>query len=215
MAEFILERLNRLINKHDVDSVDGYTFGTVETGFDISPDEFLDFAKYDLAAKYDHHLVNSLSNTKRAVDSQLESLLIGFGLSKKAKNWHFPVKIDFLNNIGIVSPKILNKINKKRNLLEHEFKNPTEEEVEDALDIVALFISYTNKYLSRAIRDFYLVGEDLNGNLILDWDNCKFVFKYPVYIDDKYSGDANEELTADQKDYDECLKLYLKLYEFM
>lgn len=216
MAEFSLERLNRLVNKNNVYNVDGYSFGTVETGFDISPDEFLDFAKYDLAAKYDHHLVNSLSNTKRAIDSQLDSLLIGFGLSKRAKNWHFPAKINFLHGIGIISPRILNKINKKRNLLEHEYKNPTEEEVEDALDVAELFISYTNKYLIRAIRDFYLIGEDLNCDLILDWDNCKIVFEHRVYIDDTYSGKkVSEELTADQKDYDECLKLYLKLYEFM
>lgn len=215
MAEFSLERLNRLVNKHNVDDVDGYSFGTIETDFDISPDEFLNFAKHDLAAKYNHHLVNSLSNTKRAIDSQLDSLLIGFGLSKKAKNWHFPAKIDFLNRIGIISPRILNKINKKRNLLEHEYRNPTEEEVEDALDVAELFIIYTNKYLTRAIRHFNLIGEDLFGDLILDWNNCKFVFEYPVYVDDKYSGDASEELTADEKDYDVCLKLYLKLYEFM
>lgn len=155
------------------------------------------------------------SNTKRAIDSQLDSLLIGFGLSERAKKWHFPTKIDFLNSIGIISPRFLNKINKKRNLLEHEYKNPTEEEVEDALDVAVLFINYTNKFIIRAIRDFYLIGEDLNCILILDWDNCKIVFEHRVYIDDKWSGNVSEELTADQKDYDECLKLYLKLYEFM
>jgi len=79
-----------------------------------------------------------LSSAKRAIDSQLNSLLIGFGLSKRAKDWHFPIETNFLNSIGVVSPGILKKINAKRNLLEHEYKSPTDEAVEYALDVANL-----------------------------------------------------------------------------
>jgi hypothetical protein len=89
---------------------------SIKADFDISPDQFLKFADYDLNAIYEHHLVNSLSNTKRAIDSQLDSLMIGFGLSERVNKWNFPKKINYLNGVGIISPRILNKINKKRTL---------------------------------------------------------------------------------------------------
>lgn len=217
MNKFNLERLNFYIKTNGVNSVDGYSFENVETGFDISPNEFLEFAEHDLIAKYDHHLVNSLSNTKRAIDSQLDSLLIGFGLSERAKKWNFPTKIDFLNSIGIISPRILNKINKKRNLLEHEYKNPNKEEVEDALDVAILFVAYTNKYLFRALKECTLwSAEEGHVTITLGWEDYKITSTYRVYVDNKFSEDITEELaSADQKEYDEYLKFYLKLYNFL
>ena len=113
MREFSLESLNNILEMGEFEHC---SCCDVETDFEISPLNFLKYAEYDLTAKYDHHLVNSLSNTKRAIDSQLDSLLTGFGLSERAKKWNFPKKIEFLNNIGVISPRILTKINKKRNL---------------------------------------------------------------------------------------------------
>jgi len=216
MNECNLERLNLIFNNDEEHFVEGFGFNDVETNFDISPKDFIKFANHDLTAQYDHHLVNSLSNTKRAIDSQLDSLLIGFGLSERAKKWNFPTKIDFLNNIGIISPKILTKINKKRNLLEHEYKNPNKEEVEDALDVAELFIAYTDKYLIHALDDCNLWIERGRISIALKWENCKIEFTYPIYDDnDHFIKEVTEELTADQKDYDEYLKFYLKLYNYL
>ncbi len=205
MKEFSLEFLNSFIENGNVDSC---THDNVKTGFDISPNEFLKFAEYDLTAKYDHHLVNSLSNTKRAIDSQLDFLLIGFGLSERSKKWNFPTKINFLNSVGIISPRILNKINKKRNLLEHEYKNPNKEDVEDALDVAELFVNYTNKYLFQAVDEFELSHNDEERSFItikLDWKNGKLIFVYP-------KRQVTEELTAEQTEYEEYLKFYIGLY---
>jgi hypothetical protein len=203
----------------------------IEAGFDISPNEFLKFAESDLIAEYEHHLVNSLSNTKRAIDSQLDSLLIGFGLSEKSKRWRFPKKIEFLDSVGIISPRILNKINRRRNLLEHEYKNPNKEEVEDALDIATLFVYYTNKYLSPALVycELYDDKELWDGpsvlrdeklqyvTITLDWKNSKLIFDFPsstVNTDGLYDHTI-EELNANETDYDEYLKFYLSLYDII
>lgn len=109
MSDYSLERLNLIFNDDEEYYVDGFSFDDVETRFDISPNDFIKFAEHDLTAQYNHHLVNTLSNTKRAIDSQLDSLLIGFGLSERSKKWRFPQKIDFLNKIGVMSPRILTK----------------------------------------------------------------------------------------------------------
>lgn len=217
-----LEYLNLFISSGDA-SIE--TQEDIETSFDISPREFLRFAEYDLNANYSHHLVNSLSNTKRAIDSQLDSLLIGFGLSQRAAKWNFPTKVDYLNRVGILSPRILNKINKKRNLLEHEYKNPSIEEVEDALDIAGLFVNYTNKYLYPAVVDFVLNDKkmgyydypDDTKTIImrLDWRNCKFIFDTPVKDAEGLWHHTTEDVTTEHKDYDEYLKVFLSFYEIM
>ncbi len=111
--------------------------------------QFFKFAENDLNSKYEHNLINSLSNIKRAIDCQMDTLLFAFGLYKKSKKeeWNFPRKLEVLNNLGIITPRILGKINQKRNFLEHEYRKPTKEEVEDALDVAALFLAYTQKFL--------------------------------------------------------------------
>lgn len=220
MEKISLEYFNLFISDGDA-SVE--TQEHIKTGFDISPREFLRFAEHDLNANYNHHLVNSLSNTKRAIDSQLDSLLIGFGLSQRAAKWNFPTKVDYLNRVGILSPKILNKINKRRNLLEHEYKNPSIDEVEDALDVADLFVNYTNKYLCPAVVDFVLKDKKMDYYgypddtktiiMRLDWRNRKFIFDTPVKGVDGLWNHITEDVSAEHKEFDEYLKIFLSFYE--
>jgi len=110
-----------------------------------SPKEFLKFASEDIKKPTtERGIVNSLSNCKRAIDCQLDNLIeqLGYLPLCRHKKWHFPKKIDFIRKSGIIAPRILEKINKLRNKLEHEFKIPSKAEVEDALDIALLFVSY-------------------------------------------------------------------------
>jgi hypothetical protein len=110
--------------------------------------------------------VNALSNAKRALDCQVICLLDIFGLLKiaESKRWGFPTKIEALSKIGILAPKILNKINKARNLLEHEFSNPNPDQVNDFIDIVTLFIESTRRYLDNYVN--YIETSWINDKLI-------------------------------------------------
>jgi uncharacterized protein YutE (UPF0331/DUF86 family) len=173
-----------------ISTIESWGSGNIETPFTIKPEEFLEYAESDLKIDDNHHLVNCLSNIKRAIECQIDSLLIGFGLFEKAKNknWNFPTKIEKLNEIGIVSPRILSKINKSRNLLEHEYTIPEREKVEDALDVAILFIRYTNKFLYGIIQDFSLSGtkSDLNNvQTVLDYKNSKISFEFEWWDEDK------------------------------
>lgn len=134
----------------------------------------------------------------------------------KKEKWNFPKKIDFLNSVGIISPRILTKINRRRNLLEHEYKNPNEEEVEDALDIAILFINYTNKYLYRALRECNFVNKNKGPlSVMLDWEKCKIIFHSAERDDDGNVEYIDKEITADQKEYGMYLNFFLKLYEVL
>lgn len=117
----------------------------------ITPKDYYNFAIQDLSIDPDiRNLVNALSNTKRALHLQVEMLSTAFGLDKLPKKTKsFPAMVYFLSNCGLVTPRILSKINKLRNLVEHEYHIPGKEEVENFIDVTELFIAATEKYIKN------------------------------------------------------------------
>ena len=115
--------------------------------FDIAPNEFLDFAEKDIASNLQHKFVNALANIKRALDSQVSNIFSAFGISDKKMG--LERKMEILQKAGSVTPRILNKVNQIRNLMEHEYANPDGETVIDMLDVVSLFIAYTDTIMSN------------------------------------------------------------------
>jgi hypothetical protein len=129
---------------------------SVSPPWDISPNEYLKFAQKDIESGDRRGAVNALSNAKRALGCQIDSLMIAFGLGKLAKKWDLPVKIKALVDIGIVAPPILSKINRHRNEMEHEYSCPPIGVVGDFVDVVALFIEATKFHINdrRYIWEF-------------------------------------------------------------
>lgn len=64
----------------------------------------------------------------------------------KRERYNFPDKIKKLNTLGVTAPSILNKVNRIRNKIEHEHKQPTKSEVLEAIDIAELFYYATNRF---------------------------------------------------------------------
>jgi hypothetical protein len=93
--------------------------------------------------------VNSVGNSKRALHLQVEIICKVFGWEElyKKKIVGFPERLSFLEKCGVISPRILAKINKNRNKIEHDYYFPSNDEAEDYADIVELFISATNKFI--------------------------------------------------------------------
>ncbi|MER5134499.1 hypothetical protein [Serratia marcescens] len=143
----------------------------------LKPNKYLQDAIDDLnAGKERRNLNNAIRNAKAALHMRVDILCISFSGNvyfKKLKT--FPRKMDFLESIGIVRPRIIDKINKLRNELEHEYRDATLEEAEDFIDIVLLFIEAT-KYLNTRFpsdSNFYGVvssnGDYLRG-IVCKWD---------------------------------------------
>jgi len=220
MKDLSIESLRKFIgNFQDIilgtwDSVD------VEVPFQITPNQFLKFAEYDLGSEYEHHLINALSNLKRAIDCQIDSLLIGLGLFKKSRDerWNFPQKIDFLDSMGIISPRILKKINQKRNLLEHEYAKPIKDDVEDAFDVVMLFIAYTEKFLHPAIKSCEVehVKEDKIEDffeITMDYKKNKIIVSAYIPVKNKDEEEKKKkEIDCNSEEYLDYLKIFLSLY---
>ena len=135
--------------------VESWEVNKLKTPFDVSAHDFLKFAKSDHRSRSLHGRVNALSNGKRAIDCQIDSLLFKFGLLARSrrKQWNFPEKMETLRKLGVVAPAILRKIVRRRNVLEHEYHSPSNDEVEDALDVAELFIVSTDDFLRYEWRD--------------------------------------------------------------
>lgn len=127
-----------------------------------SAHDYLNFAQQDLdEGSSSRQLINALSNAKRSLHMRLEDLCIGFG-AKDLKNLkNFPSLINFVRKCGLVAPRILERINKARNNVEHAFQIPTPDQVENFVDIVELFINATDRWRYRQPCDMniYHVNE--------------------------------------------------------
>lgn len=184
--------------------------------FDVLPNEYREFMEEDLKGKDKRNYINALSNGKRSLDCQIESLLYAFCLKDFTDNkrYSIPRKIELLQKIGIIAPRILQKINSIRNTMEHEFYCPNESEVQDFADVILLFNSYTDKYLHE-VKYVLEIMDDENENKgftpVFDREKQKIVFILGhEKIEDEYKK-ITFEIKLDNENYDLFIK-YLQLH---
>lgn len=125
--------------------------------FDLSPADFITFAKADLYSTETRSLINALTNAKRAIDCQVDSLLTGLGFDpdkldkqlgsqgmsflKTARSQRsVPLKFCLVETLGVATPAIVAKMRQLRNSLEHDYRKPKKSEVRTAIDIAELFV---------------------------------------------------------------------------
>lgn len=128
---------------------------------EIDAEDFLEFAKKDSEGTDLRSCVNALGNVKRAIECRIDTILYVYCLHKKSEkdNWDFPKKIEIIEQLGIVAPSILKRINKKRNELEHRYVKPTNEDVEDGRDVAKLFLAYTSQLVDNPFTSFAKKGD--------------------------------------------------------
>jgi hypothetical protein len=125
--------------------------------FEIEPRQFLEYAYSDFELEGNHGLINALSNVKRAIESQSE--VIHFSLGIPYENLSFPGKMENIQKMGFSPSVILKHINKIRVDLEHFYKIPDYERVEDAVQIAQLFLDVTTLFLSNFWVSFNIFSD--------------------------------------------------------
>lgn len=78
----------------------------------------------------------------------------GFGASRSRSTFYY--RLEFCKSCGIVGPRILRKLNRVRNAVEHEYYVPSQSEVEDFIDVVELFLAATDRYLKNFPKEIEL-----------------------------------------------------------
>lgn len=137
LSEFIFQRgltQRNLVVDHD---------GGVALSFsmEIPPREFLSLAE-DAFERGEVGFVDAISNAQRAVRAQIKYVLGALGF--ETKKLKIGAQMKLLSELGIIAPRILRKVSEPRNLLEHQYKRPSQIETEDAIDLAGLFIEATN-----------------------------------------------------------------------
>ncbi|KOY28426.1 hypothetical protein NDJ59_22705 [Vibrio parahaemolyticus] len=158
----IVNFFKKYINEFEPDGGSGTQPGTIN--FDLTPRDFLDFAEKDLAhSESVHSLVNATSNLKRAVDCQLDCFLVLLNLDKfyRSKRLGVDRKLGFLERAGLFRSKSLEKLNKMRNELEHQYAMPKISDVEVYFDLVVAFVSVIESNVT-------LVGHNSEIGMSLD-----------------------------------------------
>lgn len=135
--------------------------GLVAQG-DTDPRAYLRYAEEDLAeGDSSRRRINALSNAKRALHLQIELLTNALGYSswseRKARG--FPRRLLFAEKCGMITPRVLSKVNRLRNDVEHEYADPDRDMVDDYTDVVALYLEASDRY----VRSFPHIREVYTG----------------------------------------------------
>ncbi len=137
------------------------------------PEEFITFAKADLRSGTAHGLVNGLSNAKRAIDCQADIFILAMGLSPHERELtkqlgpagvallaalqagaKGPLKFQLLQTLGVATPAIVARMRKLRNALEHEYRKPRRNDVNDAIDVAELFVQACAGKMRSVLESF-------------------------------------------------------------
>lgn len=142
---------------------------------DITPREFLRYAKSDFNSESEGNLINCISNAKRAIDSQIDCTNQIFGINLDEKNSirsfceHFnippilPQKLRIINAIGIAPAKLIADAREIRNTIEHDYQQPSKKEASNAVDISELFL-IANEYKIKLIENILTISDRNNKN---------------------------------------------------
>ena len=177
--------------------------------FDVGAHDFFRYSKSDFRSRSLHGRVNALSNAKRAIDCQIDSLLFAFGLLGRSRrqHWNFPAKMKTLRDLGVVTPEILRKVVHRRNVLEHEYHSPTKDEVEYALGTAELFIASTEGFLRYELYDCYFDGKKLS--VTLDIKAERMVFERDDFGEGRLHRIGLGSVNASSEQYLDYLKWFL------
>jgi hypothetical protein len=155
--------------------------GDMESKFDLTPRNFLRFAKQDLKTEDDRGIINSLTNSKRAIDCQTDEALEKCGI--KSNDFHpdikefiqhfdlnedIPIKLKIIHALNLAPSILIARSRTIRNKLEHLYQKPTIEEAKEALDVADLFIRSVEGKFKSLTTDFGLTDEN-NYNSDNNW----------------------------------------------
>lgn len=134
-------------------------------GIDIL--DYLYFAKADLLSRDLRGAINALGNAKRAIHLLIDSFLELFGLKKIYGDDSFPTKLEIIEKIEAFPTRLLKNLNKKRNLIEHDYDQIELDEAEEFVEIAEIFLKLCYPYLKRSMIGTRL-GE-INSDKDIEW----------------------------------------------
>lgn len=166
---------------------------------------YLEWAQKGFEENNDYGLSIAITYSKKCVCRRIDSLLL-YNHLYSFKNKKYPEKITILNKVGIVSPKIIQKlIINTRNELEHLYQKPKKERAENAIELAELYINATQAeydngsivianpsilykhYFKNSISKIYFNGFSAHPMLVIDIFKDEIKIVYPEDQEVRYS----------------------------
>lgn len=134
----------------------------LDWSFEVNPSEYISFAKRDFREGNKRGLINSLGNSKRAIDCQIDRIFraLGYDPKKYPKNLNefseffgdedsanLPAKLKVIVGFGIAPCGLVSEIRTLRNKIEHDFIVPSSIDVRRAFETAELFVAATERKL--------------------------------------------------------------------
>ncbi len=131
------------------------------------PSQYLDFAKLDLQSGDARGAINALGNMKRSIHQTISAFLQLLCLDRAYSRVNFPEKLKLLADLDAFPTRLLDGLNRKRNLVEHEYAFANADEIRDLVEAGELFVLLAYAFLRKTVTGAY-VGR-VNDPQCYDW----------------------------------------------
>lgn len=142
--------------------------------YEVTPHGYLREAESSLARLSQGGDRDAVANAKRGIDCQIEAVMETLGLQAGSG---FPSRVAAIRKLGLVAPRILEKINKLRNAIEHDFVNPSREQAEMAVDTAHLFVELTHRVFRQMISQCAIYDPTPKMEPWINWGPNYLVFE--------------------------------------
>lgn len=213
-----LESLFEFILSADYIKQDAMSGGNIDIPiYDITAEQFLEFAKNAISFETKESIVNAVSNLKRAIDCEMDLFFESMNIKRifDKNNLKFEIKSKFFLDAGLLPTHSINKLNTIRNKLEHEYQMPQISDVRtyyelawDVVKIIELYLEliYTNGEINMSLekgrKKYYLI-------IGYDVELCGFIFE--IYDWTEGADRKEKQITVylkNKSDYDSFIKAF-------
>lgn len=131
------------------------------------PFEYLNYAKDDINSNQKQGPINSLGNAKRAIHLTIDKLFKVWGLKEAYARVNFPIKLEVMKRLGVFPTRLLENLNSKRNLIEHDYVSIGIDETKDFIEITEMFLMLAHPYLKHMTISAFIGLE--NDDRCIEW----------------------------------------------
>lgn len=142
--------------------------------YEVTPHGYLREAEESLARLSQGGNRDAVANAKRGIDCQIEAVIETLGIQTSGG---FPSRVSAIRKLGLVAPRILEKINRLRNSIEHDFVNPSREQAEMAVDTAHLFIELTHRVFRQMVLQCAIYDPTPNIEPWINWGPNYLLFE--------------------------------------
>ncbi|MBV9068285.1 MAG: hypothetical protein JO231_06215 [Acidobacteria bacterium] len=124
------------------------------------PAEYVEYAKADLVDGSMRGRINAVGNAKRAVHLSVDAVLKVLALDTMLTRAGFQTKLRLLAEIGAFPTRMVNSLNKRRNIIEHEYSEVSQDETLTLVEIAEMFVVFAYRFFRGATVGAYVAYVD-------------------------------------------------------